>query len=162
MTAPVQIVAAVLALVLIGTVAVLLRDRARSRRDLTLAHQQADELRLRLDVCEQSLDQLVQVSDEARGRAEASYLITDAGVDRPEPTVPDRLVLSAALGEPLVKALAFGHGVARALSPEARNKIWFEMRREVRRSRKQRRREMKDAWRATRTGRATGQGADAA
>jgi len=46
-----------------------------------------------------------------------------------------------------VKVVAFGHGVRRALSAESRNRIWFEMRREVRRARKQRRREMKDALR---------------
>jgi hypothetical protein len=48
-------------------------------------------------------------------------------------------VLSATLGEPLVKAAAFGHGVRRALSAESRNRIWFEMRREVRASRRRRR-----------------------
>jgi hypothetical protein len=46
--------------------------------------------------------------------------------------------------------VAFGHGVARALSPESRNRIWFEMRREVRRARKQRRRDMKQAYRQMR------------
>jgi hypothetical protein len=80
----------------------------------------------------------------------ASYLITDAGLEKPEPNVPDRVVLSATLGEPLVKVIAFGHGVARALSPESRNRIWFEVRREVRRARRQRRRETKEAWRAMR------------
>jgi len=59
----------------------------------------------------------------------------------------DRLVLSATVGEPLVKAMALGHGVRRALSAESRNRIWFEVRREVRRARKQRRRETKEAWR---------------
>ena len=65
--------------------------------------------------------------------------------------MPDRVVLSATLGEPLVRAVALGHGVRRALSAESRNRIRFEMRREVRRARKQRRREMKDAWRRSRT-----------
>jgi hypothetical protein len=57
---------------------------------------------------------------------------------------------SLALGESLVKAVAFGYGVRRALSPENRNRIAFEMRREVRRSRKQRRRELKQARRQVR------------
>ena len=61
--------------------------------------------------------------------------------------MPDRVVLSATVGEPLVKVVSFGHGLRRALSPESRNRIWFEVRREVRRARKQRRREMKEAWR---------------
>ena len=61
------------------------------------------------------------VRDHRRGRARGR-----------SPTVPDRVVLSATVGEPLVKAVAFGHGVRRALSAESRNRIWFEMRREVR------------------------------
>lgn len=47
---------------------------------------------------------------------------------------------SVTLGEPLLKAVAFGYGVRRALSPESRNRIAFEMRREVKRARKERRR----------------------
>jgi hypothetical protein len=66
----------------------------------------------------------------------------DADLDSARPAelvVPDRLVLSATLGEPLVKVAAFSHGVRRALSAESRNRIWFEMRREVRASRRRRR-----------------------
>jgi hypothetical protein len=59
-------------------------------------------------------------------------------------------VLSTTLGEPLVRTMAFAHGLARALSPESRNRIWFEVRREVRRARKQRRREVKEALRQVR------------
>ncbi len=44
-------------------------------------------------------------------------MITDAGEPEAEPNVPDRVVLSATLGEPLVKVVAFGHGLRRALSP---------------------------------------------
>jgi hypothetical protein len=64
--------------------------------------------------------------------------------------VPDRIVLSATLGEPLVKTAAFAHGVRRALSAESRNRIWFEMRREVRAARRRRRRLVKDYLRDTR------------
>jgi hypothetical protein len=77
----------------------------------------------------------------------AEFIITDAGTPQPEPAVDDRIVLSAALGEPLVKAAAFGYGVRRALSPRSLNRIRFEMRREIRRARKQRRREMRQAFR---------------
>ncbi len=69
----------------------------------------------------------------------------------PLPTVPDRVVLSATLGEPLVKAVALGHGVRRALAPQTRNRIRFAMRREVKRARKVRRREMREAWREMKT-----------
>jgi hypothetical protein len=45
--------------------------------------------------------------------------------------------------EALVKTVALGHGVRRALSPEKRDRIVLEMRAEVRRSRRQRKAEMK-------------------
>ena len=49
------------------------------------------------------------------------------------------------LRETVVKAASLGHGVRRALAPETRNRIRFEMRREVRRARKQRRADLKEA-----------------
>jgi hypothetical protein len=58
--------------------------------------------------------------------------------DRPQ--VPEGAVLSVTLGEPLVKVAAWAHGIRRALAPETRNRIAFEMRREVKRARKERRR----------------------
>jgi hypothetical protein len=61
-------------------------------------------------------------------------------------------VLSAAVGEPLVRTAAVLHGVRRALAPETRNRIRFEMKREVRRSRKQRKQDMKAAYRQMRQG----------
>ncbi|MGY2874966.1 hypothetical protein ACVW00_002156 [Marmoricola sp. URHA0025 HA25] len=77
---------------------------------------------------------------------QADFVITHVGEPGEDATetsagvaVPDRLVLSATLGEPLVKVAALSHGVRRALSPESRNRIWFEMRREVRASRRRRR-----------------------
>jgi hypothetical protein len=54
--------------------------------------------------------------------------------------VSERAVLSVTLGEPLVKLAAFGYGLRRALSAESRNRITFEMHREVKRARKERRR----------------------
>jgi hypothetical protein len=82
--------------------------------------------------------------------AVAEFLITDAGAPEPEAAVRDRVVLSATLGEPLVRVVAFGHGLRRALSAESRNRIRFAMRREVRRARKSRRQEMREAWRRMR------------
>ena len=52
---------------------------------------------------------------------------------------------SVALGESLVRLLSLGYGVRRALTAENRNRIRFEMRREVKRSRRQRRRDLKEA-----------------
>lgn len=143
--------AAAVLLALAGVVVLVLRALARSRHRLDAAARESADLRERLDaLAEQLAEQqdrqrhALAATDQGNGTA---YVITDAGDVRPEPTVPDRVVLSATLGEPLVRAVSFGHGVRRAMSAESRNRIWFEMRREVRRARKQRRREMKDAWR---------------
>jgi hypothetical protein len=137
-------IAAVL-LVLAGLLVVLLRSRAESRRDLARAVAETAELRSRLDALTEQLERSAAIERERAG--DSAYVITDAGAPRPEPNVPDRVVLSATVGEPLVKVVSLGHGLRRALSPESRNRIWFEVRREVRRARKQRRRETKEAWR---------------
>jgi hypothetical protein len=132
-------------LLLVVLLGVLLRSRAESRRELASATAETAELRRRLDALSEQVERSA-ATDRAR-TGDSAYVITDAGEPRPEPNVPDRVVLSATVGEPLVKVVSFGHGLRRALSAESRNRIWFEMRREVRRARKQRRREMKEAWR---------------
>lgn len=148
---------AVTALLLVALVAGL-RQRNRTRADLEAmleaAQRESDDLRARLE----SLT--VRIAEEPGSLPEeaAAYLITDAGDPRRgvavpvgDPVVvPDRLVLSATLGVPLVKVAAFSHGVRRALAPETRNRIWFEMRREVRASRKRRRKAVRDLQRQIR------------
>jgi hypothetical protein len=52
---------------------------------------------------------------------------------------------AVAVGESLVRLVSLGFGVRRALSAESRNRIRFEMRREVKRARRQRRRDLKEA-----------------
>jgi hypothetical protein len=137
-----------LALLLLGTVLVLLlRSRAESRRDLAAARAETEELRARLDALSQRLE---ETSSAMVTRDEATFVITDAGGTDVTPNVADSVVLTAALGEPLVKVVAFGHGLRRALSAESRNRIRFEMRREVRSSRKRRRREIKEHLRRAR------------
>ncbi len=136
------------ALVLLGTVLLLLlRGRAESRRELAAARAETEGLRTRLDALSQRLE---ETSSAMVTREEATYVITDAGTTDATPNVADSVVLSATLGEPLVKVVAFGHGLRRALSAESRNRIWFEMRSEVRASRKRRRREIKEHLRRTR------------
>ena len=140
--------AAIVLLLLASVLALALRSRTNARRELAVvlsaAQAETAELRRRLDALTEQLEHqsssMIRVDDPA-------YVITDAGTPRLEPNIADRVVLSATVGEPLVKVVAFGHGMRRALSAESRNRIWFEMRREVRRARKQRRREMKYAWR---------------
>jgi hypothetical protein len=113
------------------------RSRADLERALAAAQRETDDLRHRLEEL---------VVSRAPAPEPPEYVIThvgepDATLDEPDPTVPvpNRLVLSATLGEPLVKVAAFSHGVRRALSAESRNRIWFEVRRETRASRRRRR-----------------------
>ena len=92
-------------------------------------------------------------------RVEPEYVITHLGepVEEPEieavPTVAPGLFADLVLRETVVQTASLFHGVRRALSPENRNRIRFEMRREVKRSRKQRRADIREArreWEARR------------
>jgi hypothetical protein len=155
---------AVIALLGVGLVT-LLRRRNRTRADLeamlAAAQHEADDLRARLE----ELTALLTLAPGDTGSTQPAYLITDVGsaprVAVPvedQIAVPDRLVLSATLGEPLVKVAALGHGLRRALSPESRNRIWFEMRREVRAARKRRRQLLKQYQRDVRAAERAGEG----
>jgi hypothetical protein len=81
----------------------------------------------------------------------AEFVITGLGVDEPDlqaeplPTVEARLFGDLVLREAVVQTASLVHGVRRALSAETRNRIRFEMRREVKRSRKQRRSDLREA-----------------
>lgn len=94
------------------------------------------------------LDDLAAEAASRRASA-GGLLITD--IDEPATLVPDRVVVSATVGGPLIKLAAALHGLGQALSAPSRNRIRFEMRRELRRARKQRRREMRAAWRERRS-----------
>jgi hypothetical protein len=159
---------AVAMLLLVALVLVVTRRR-RSRVDLEVmlaaAQREADDLRHRLEELTGQraaaggpayLDELFAepVVPAQRTEEPADFVITHVGEpgeaareDLTPLAVPDRLVLSATLGEPLVKVAAFSHGVRRALSAESRNRIWFEMRREVRSARRRRLRLRKDLMR---------------
>ncbi|MGN6723175.1 MAG: hypothetical protein ACTHJM_11235 [Marmoricola sp.] len=123
-------VAAVLSIIV--TLAVALGWRASTRRTAA----QIAELREALAVVTSAPTQVAPHDPVV-----AEFLITDIGTEAPE--IPDevssRLVLSATVGEPLVRLAAFAYGVRKALTPENRNRIRFEMRREIRRARKARR-----------------------
>jgi hypothetical protein len=137
---------AALLLVLLGVALAVLvggrRVRARERAALAAAHADVEALSARLE--ELSTELAVSRGAAVLAPPQAEYVITTAGGPSAEaadlPQVPDRAVLSVTLGEPLVKLAAFGFGLRKALSGETRNRIAFEMRREVKRARKERRR----------------------
>jgi hypothetical protein len=78
------------------------------------------------------------------------YVITRIGASEPEvvaepvPTVPAPVFADLLLKETVVQTASLFHGLRRALSPETRNRIRFHMRQEVKRSRKQRRTELRE------------------
>ena len=141
--------AALLAVVCVLLLLLLLRHDRRWRGEVVAARAETALLQDRLAELEQST-----ARQHAAITVPAEFLITDAGTESAEASttgVPDRLVLTATLGEPLVKAVALSHGLRRALSAESRNRIRFAMRQELRRTRRRRRREMKQAWRQMQT-----------
>lgn len=140
-------------------VAVLALHRARVvQREVRRQAARADELAEQLAVWEaERLRSAPVASAHPVGPSvatEQTFVITQLG-DLPAadgaPQVPNRmdgrLFADVLARETLVRSAGLVHGVRRALAPEARNRIRFEMRREVKRSRRDRRTEMKVAWR---------------
>ncbi len=136
---------ALVALALVLVVA-LLRLRARTRRELAVAHAEAAALRAQVEEIERKLAAPVP----APAPETAGYVITALGeeprhVGVPVEPVDSALFADLVLRETLVKAASLAHGVRRALAPQTRNRIRFEVRREIKRSRKQRRADLKEA-----------------
>ena len=128
----------------------VVRLRSRIREELAAAHADAARLRLRLDALE------CRVETPGERPATPEYVITEVGSTAVGPGTGGRhaaadrriegsLFADLVLRETVVKGASFVHGVRRALAPETRNRIRFEMRQEVKRSRKQRRIDLKAA-----------------
>jgi hypothetical protein len=142
--------ALVLLLGVLVALLVALSGRRRVRAELAGSRAEIQALRDRLDRLSRAVADRSDVPP-------AEFVITDVGAPRPDPVpavqqpMSSGQFVSVALGESLVRIFSFGYGVRRALSAENRNRIAFEVRREVRRSRKQRRRDLKEAKRTLRT-----------
>lgn len=150
----------------VGLCIVVLALVVRGRRQQRRLEESLADSRRELEAMQHRLDALAAVRPEPRvTSAPEEFVITTAGaglsLERPASDVPEpayqpvsaRQFASAAVGESLVRLLALGHGVRRAMSAENRNRIGFEMRREVRRSRKQRKQDLKAARRHLRANR---------
>lgn len=144
---------------------VLARSRATTARELRSVHAEVASLRAQVEDFER------RPAPPARARADADpdFVITrlvdgDAlpttgsttgptATANATPTGPggavervdSALFADLVLRETVVKAASLTHGLRRALAPESRNRIRFEMGREVKRARKQRRAEVKAA-----------------
>ena len=142
-----------LLLALLCVLAVVVVSGRRARRALDASRADIDSLHARLDALSAEIaaphpdSSAVGLPENPSGSQtnRGEYLITTAGEpDGAEAeAVANRVVLSATVGEPLVKLVALAYGVRRALAPETRNRIAFEMRREVKRARKQRKRDLR-------------------
>ncbi len=112
----------------------------------------ARSLAERLDLLESPVTEGPRVADEA---ATSTYVITgladepvaartEAPLAQP---IDGRLFADIVARETVVKAASWTHGLRRALAPETRNRIRFEVRQETRRAGRERRAEMKQALR---------------
>ncbi len=133
---------------------------ASSRRELASTRAEAADLRRRIDELERSRADFEAPTLPAE-RVMVPTPIEDPVTFEPAP-IEGRLFADLVLRESVVKAASWAHGVRRALSPENRNRIRFEMRREVKRSRKARRVEMQEALRAHRARARANESEDAA
>ncbi|WP_205473445.1 hypothetical protein [Nocardioides sp. SYSU D00038] len=153
------VLAAVVVLVVLAATAVLAvaqrRARAAGDRVTALEHELA-ELRAGLARLEETGARAAAPVEPAAVRTDdREYVITGLGEavtddadPGPAPVVEPRLFADALLQETVVQSVSLAHGLRRALAPETRNRIRFEMRREVKRSRKQRRADSRRARRA--------------
>lgn len=149
--------AAALLLALLVTLVVLVLGRRRKvEAELARSRAELAALRARLDAL------AVPPSKDPVGQEFVITDLSDRPVGRPADRTAERTVVrrteetpplditaggfvSLAVGESLVKLVALSHGLRRAMTPENRNRIAFEMRRELRRSRKERKREIREA-----------------
>ena len=137
-----------LALAALGLTLALARLRARTSRELAASRVEAEALRDRLDRLEQERFRPAPpaVTDERE------YTITQVGDVVASDHAPVRPPTPGGFGdlllrESVIRLGSLAHGVRRALAPETRNRIRFEMKRDVQRARKQRRSDMRAAHR---------------
>jgi hypothetical protein len=127
---PLLILAALLCLTVVMLAVVLGLTLMRSER--AAQAQQRDLTALRDEIAALTARQVDL--EAAQAVAPADYVIT---FDPPQPaTVPTVRVARVTLGEAMIKANAFGHGVRHALREESRARLGYQVRREYRRRRK--------------------------
>jgi hypothetical protein len=138
-----------LALLCLVLVVVVLRLRASGDR----SRAEVDALRDRLERLEADAGEPASAPAPTTTSAEAApveFVITDLGTRTEPDPEPVSVVAAPAFADIVVKetvvmAASLAHGLRRGLTPANRNRIRFEMKQEVRRSRKQRRIDLKAA-----------------
>jgi len=151
MDVPALVLLAALAVVVAGvavSVLVTVGERRRILAEVRSCRAEVGALRARVD-------ELARTPVPPGRDRHEDYVITALPAAAPPLVADDARVgagfVSVAAGESLVRVVSLAYGVRRALSPESRNRIGFAMRREVKRARKQRRRDAREAQRHLRT-----------
>lgn len=145
-------------LALVGLVVTVIRlaesvRRTREHTDevLATAAEATEELRQHLAEIEERIEAQRPVTSVPARDEDPEYLITALGQRRSGgaksavPMLPAPVFADAVVRESMIRAAALVAGLRRALAPETRNRIRFEMKREVKRSRKQRKADVKQA-----------------
>ena len=151
------LVSAVL-LLFVGVLAAVLAALISSRRQTALLTERLARLEQQAQVEQQAVpvppaSSSAPAASVRRGAPGAEFVITHLGEDEEADRVPVKISLTgpafadAVVRETVVQTASLVHGVRRALAPETRNRIRFEMRREIKRSRKDRKAELKQALR---------------
>jgi hypothetical protein len=139
-----------LALVVLLLLVALAALRRGTSRRIEAARAEAAELRARLDRLEQERQrpEPPTPAEPPAVRVDQEYRITEVGEPAEEPVRLERAVFADhVLREGVIRLGSLAHGLRRALDAETRNRIRFEMRREVKRARRQRRAEQREAYR---------------
>ncbi len=158
-TVAVVAVVALVSVLLVALVAVRSRrSRRRLEAELDVARADLAALRVRVEQpsgpprredgqppCEDPTDREYLITSMPAAPGTRLVRVEDAA-----PVLPAGRFATVAATETVVRAVAVAHGVRRALSAESRNRIRFEMRREVKRSRRRRRHDLKQARRQLR------------
>jgi hypothetical protein len=133
----------------------LLRDRAQGREQLAAAYALVAVLEERVLALEEARRAEPPSAPPSGPESEPptyvisriaepadAHRLTSGEVDH---RIDGSLFADLVLRESMVKGISLAYGVGRALSPETRNRIRFLMRQEVKRSRKQRRLDLRAA-----------------
>jgi hypothetical protein len=134
-----------LALLCLSLLATVVVTRRAWVRDARRSHAELGDLRARIE----ELEHQPGPRPTTAPSVPTEYLITGLGdaqthdADAPAGRIEGAVFADTVLRETVVKAASLAHGVRRGLAPATRNRIRFEMKQEVRRSRKQRRADLK-------------------
>ncbi len=142
------LVLVVLVAACVGGVVLVRRERERTAAELARTRAEAADLRARVEALAAANRTAAEAQEFVITRLgeEPEEADLPASSDTPAQRIDGKLFVDLVARETVVRAAALGHGVRRALAPEVRNRIRFEMKREVKRSRKAR----KDEYRRVR------------